>query len=103
MYYTLRINDKDLMVKDFIYHLSDDESIVKIVGVWYGSETYTYLMGLLNDFCIIELVYDGKVFARLDGVSLNEVEYHLLDEDINFYGVFMDYSEDLSVLEDVLG
>ena len=104
MYYSVKVNDNEVMCKDFVYHFNNcEENPFRLVGVWYGSEAYKFLVGLLDDFCTIELIVDGNVFARLDGVVIEDVEYHLLDEDVNFSGVFIDYSEDLSVLEDVLG
>ena len=106
MYYILKIGeDKFILAEDCYYHLYNEElHEIKILGVIYGSNEYELLKEKLNIPFDIELVESNsnKTFARLSEVTLDNVEYHLKDDDVNFYGTFKEYAEDTDVVGDYL-
>lgn len=100
MYYTLRIKDKDLVVRDCLYRLHNEGlHEVSIIGVFYGSEDYELLKNVLNTPINMQLIWEEEVFAELRDITLDDVEYHLIEDDVNFYGTFQEYAEDTDKLE----
>ena len=100
MYYQLRIKDKLVFVGDFKYKLYNEQvHTVSILDVFYGSTDYEYLTQLLDTMIDIEILENGVMFAKLERVCLNEIEYHLRKDGVNFYGTFEEYYEDISKLE----
>lgn len=103
MYYTLIINDKEVHSKDCIYRLDNEElHKISIIGVFYASDDYEYLKNLLEVPIDIQLVgFEDEVkFAELKYVVLDNVEYHLSEDDVNFYGTFKVYAEDTEKLRE---
>ena len=99
--YTLRVEDKDIIVADCVYRLHNDKlHEVSIIGVFYGSEDYKLLSQLLDTQITIQWIWDDEVFAELRNVILDKVEYHLKEYSVNFYGTFQEYAEDTGKLED---
>ena len=97
MYYSLIINDKELQAKDCVYRLDNEElHSISIMGVFYASDDYELLKGLLEVPIDIELISseNNLKFAKLKHVILDNVEYHLSEDDVNFYGTFYEYAED---------
>lgn len=99
--YTLRIEEKDIIVEDCIYRLHNDKlHEVSIIGVFYGSGDYKLLSQLLDTPITIQWIWNDEVFAELRNVLLDKVEYHLKEDGVNFYGTFQEYAEDTGKLED---
>lgn len=105
MNYILKIDEEQIvMVEDCFYHLYNEElHEIKIIGVLYGSKDYELLKGKLNVPFDMELVdfNTDKTFARLSEVTLDNVEYHLKMDDVNFYGTFKEYAENTEEIEDI--
>ena len=104
MDYILKINDDEIIVEDCFYHLYNEElHEIKIIGVLYGSKHYEILKSKLNTPFDLELVdfNNDKTFAKLSEVTLDNVEYHLKMDDVNFYGTFKEYAENTEEIEDI--
>lgn len=105
MEYILKIDKNQLIkVEDCFYHLYNEElHEIKIIGVLYGSKDYEILKDKLNIPFDMELIdfNTNETFARLSEVTLDNVEYHLKMDDVNFYGTFKSYAEDTEILEDL--
>lgn len=105
MNYLIKIEDDEVLVEDCFYHLYNEElHEIKIIGVLYGTKDYDILKGKLNVPFDMDLVYfnNNETFARLSEVTLDNVEYHLKDDDVNFYGTFKEYAENTDVVGDYL-
>ena len=102
MYYELKVNDdKSIFAEDFQYKLYNDEiNTISIIGIFYASKDYEFLTKLLDVPISISLYDNDVLFAKLENVVLNEVEYHLKNDEVNFYGTFEEYREDVNKLED---
>lgn len=105
MNYILKIDEEQLMVEDCFYHLFNEElHEIKIIGVLYGSKDYEILKDKLNVPFDMELVYfnNNETFAKLSEVTLDNVEYHLKMDDVNFYGTFKSYAENTKNIEELM-
>lgn len=103
MNYIIKIGEDELIVEDCFYHLYNEElHEIKIIGVLYASNDYETLKKKLNAPFDMELVdfNSNETFARLSEVTLDNVEYHLRNDDVNFYGTFKEYAEDTEKLEE---
>ncbi len=95
MLFKIKIEDNEVLVKDFVYNLNvETKNTLEIMGVWHGSKDYEYLVKLMGKEVSIDLLTpDDKVFAKLSGVVLNKMIYHLVEEDVDIEGVFQEYDE----------